>query len=202
MGGLGLRLTSTFDNILLSKVGWTLLRINKSVWKLLLFDKYVKDSSWLSILPKPIDSWFWKGLLKQRDIIASSFCFQINNGANTKAWSDPWIPTISPPIPKPSLDIIRIDPHMRVSKLVLEEPRRWNTILLETLFSQTTVNEIEKTPLAQHQFHNIIDNLKWLHHSIGKLSVKSAYVALTIQSNTTTSLHPPTIWKKLWSLKL
>lgn len=97
----------------------------------------------------------------------------------------------------PNLSPLTIqDPQLRVSNLNLEEPKRWKSLILQALFPRETVNEIEKIPLAQYQFHNTRSSLKWAHHSNGIFSVKSAYVAISIQSYREISHHPPSIWKK------
>lgn len=160
MGGLKLRLTSHFNRALLSKLEWNRLSNGTCVGKSLLTEKYVKNAYWLTILAKQTGSRSWKGLLKQIDFLVSSLCMQINNGINTKVWRGPWISTLSPLIPIPSSWLIIQDPELRVFELVLEEPRRWNTLILQTLFSQETANEIEKISPAQFQFHNIRDSLK------------------------------------------
>lgn len=76
-----------------------------------------------------------------------------------------------------------------MSELTLEEPRRWNTLLLQALFSYETVREIEKIPRAQYDFHNLRDSIKWRHHPSGILSVKLAYVALNIPTHRHDSSH-------------
>lgn len=101
--------------------------------------------SMLGTSRKLTDFWFWKGLLKQRDFIKSSYCFQINNSTTARAWLDPWIPTLQNHIPQPNPNNHTREPNLKVAELTLEESRRWNTILLHALFSNDTVNEIQKT---------------------------------------------------------
>lgn len=66
--------------------------------------------------------------------------------------------------------------------------------MLHSLFSQNSVNEIGKIPLAQYQFHNARDSFKWIHHSSENFFVKSTYVAIALQSNPNNSSP---IWKKI-----
>lgn len=94
------------------------------------------------------------------------------------------------------------DLHLRVSELTLEEPRRWNTILIQALFSQESVVEIQKIHLTQYHFHNQSDFPRRIHHSSGKFFVKSADAAIILQSNEQNESHPTIDWKKLWSLKM
>lgn len=136
-----------------------------SLWKKVLSNKYQTNSSLLEAQVKPNQSKVWKGLIKQREFLASSLCYQINNGATTFVWKDPWIPSMSPPLPIPSSSEILKDSTLRVSELMLEEPRRWNIMLLQALFSEETAKEIEKIPLALYNFQNLRDEVKWIHHS-------------------------------------
>lgn len=165
------------------------------------FCKIPQDSLWLAVSPKQTDSKFWKCFLKQKEFIASSLCIQINNGYNTKVWAYPWIPSLSPPIPSPLSPLLPQDSPLRLFELTLEEPGRWNLLLLQALFSQETVNEIEKIHLAQYQFHNTRDTFKWTHHSNWTFLV-SAYATISIQSNVANSPYLASLWKKLWSFKI
>lgn len=171
IGGLGLRLTSSFNKTLLCKLSWQMMNGSISIWKSTLENKYLKNSSFLNIIPKVSDSWLWKGILKWRDLRCNA-CYQINNGTKTRVWNDPWIPTQIPFIPIPQSDTIPKDPSLVVSALTLEEPRRWNILLLQDLFHQDTVNEIKKIPLAQCNFHRRKDRLIWWIMPLGNSLLK------------------------------
>lgn len=147
MGGLGLRLTSNFNKALLSKLGWSLLKIDLGLWKNVLSLKYLKSESWLDVRIKQSDSKFWKGLAKQKEFLATSYCHQINIGKTTYVCKNPRIPSLPYRLPIHSSNDIFKDPALRVSELILEEPRRWNTSLLQALFSYPMVREISKIPL-------------------------------------------------------
>lgn len=86
------------------------------------------------------------------------------------------------------------DQSLKVSELMMENPRSWNIILIQALFHQDSVNEILKIPLAQHNYHRLEDRIIWTHHSSGKFSVRSAYAAITSNQENTgeNSIHSNT----------
>ncbi|KAF5469211.1 hypothetical protein F2P56_013300, partial [Juglans regia] len=199
LGGLGIRLTSQFNKALMGKLVWHLISNDSSIWKTAILNKYMSTSDWVNVKAKYSDSRFWKCIVKLNDFILSSVSIQINNGTATRVWSDPWLPSLHPPIPSPQIPGTYHYPDLRVAELTLENPRRWNMLLLNTLFSSKTIAAIQRIRLSQYQFHNIHDQPKWKHHSSGKYSVKSAYAAFILHTNTT---EPDIIWKKLWAVKL
>lgn len=102
-------------------------------------------------------------------------------------------------IPEPNSDNPIIDLSLKVVDLTLEEPRRWNSLLLHTLFSPHSVQEILKIPLLRHNFSQVQDKIKWTHHYSGNYSVKSSYATLV---NTSETFVSDISWKKLWKLKI
>lgn len=48
---------------------------------------------------------------------------------------------------------------LTVFELTMEEPRRWNTFLLDALFHEDFVKEIKKISLAQTNFYTMEDKL-------------------------------------------
>lgn len=148
-----------FNKALLSKFAWSILNNTSNMWKNLLTKKYLIRINFLEATKKPTDSLFWKSLLQIKDFVKTGCCFRFNNGSSINVWSDPWIPTLSNFIPKPKLDNVWRDQDMTASEFTLEEPRKWNTILLQALFTEETVQETQKIPLSGTNFHLFNDNL-------------------------------------------
>ncbi|KAF5448516.1 hypothetical protein F2P56_029042 [Juglans regia] len=184
LGGLGIRTMSSFNSALVLKNVWSLLNGPNSLWKEVISKKYLGSKTFFEAAPKVSDSRFWKSLLKQREFLRSSACYQINNGSSTKVWTGPWIPTIHNFIPDPNPEN-NLDPNlnMTVSELILEEPRRWNVLLFNTLFSDHSSREIQKISLANHNFQTVQDKINWIYHSFEKFLVKLAYAALVKDNN-------------------
>lgn len=173
-----------------------------SLWKNFLISKYLKNSSFFEVSGKPTDSWFWKGLIKQRDFVKESFCFQINNGTSTRVWVDPWVPGLHSLKTLPNPNNPNIEPNMKVAELTLEEPRRWNTIFLQALFTLQSVDAIQKILLSSYNYSSIGDKINWIHHSFSISSVTSAYAVINNTQVPTPMQHTDNSWKKLWKLKI
>lgn len=141
------RLTSDFNKALISKIGWQLINSSSAIWKDILAGKYLKNNSIFDANQKPNNSWIWKGTIKQLDFLKGSVYFQVNNDLGTKVWSNPWVPTLPSFKSIPKNTLIHKDPSTIVLEPTLEEPRRWNIILLQALFQQDSV-EIMKIPLV------------------------------------------------------
>lgn len=109
------------------------------------------------------------------------------------------VPTLPSLVLAPNPTTNWIEPNLRVVELTLEEPRRWNTILLQTLFSLEHAQEISKIPLSNYNFSSINDKIKWKHHYSRNFSVKLTYTALLSPTANQTSDIP---WKKLWKLQI
>lgn len=122
--------------------------------------------------------------------------------------------TMAPPLDSgPTLGFLPSLPSCRFqiltiqsSNITLKSPsslsKNLGILLLDTLFSDNTYREIQKIPFANHNFHHILDKIKWLHHSSGIFSVKSAYAAIVSEINSSTPNAHSINWKGLWKLKL
>lgn len=115
---------------------------------------------------------------------------------------DPWVPSMNSLKPQPNSNNLPIDTDMKVSELALEEPRRWNSLLLQTLFKPESVITIMKIPLSTLNFKTCRDKAELIHHASDNFSVKSTYAALQGPIVTTQTQHTSTTWKNLWRLKL
>lgn len=146
---------------------WFFLNVSISFWKEVISKKYLGSKNFFEVSPKFTNSSFWKSALKQMEFLKSSICYQINNGTCVRIWVDPWIPTIPSFMPIPNPDFFVPMHNLKVSELTLEEPRCWNTLLLDTLFSEITSRKIQKIPSANHNFHHTTDKIKWVHHFSG-----------------------------------
>lgn len=167
LGGMGIKNFSIFNKALISKFAWSLLNNTDTHWKKFLASKSLKTSSFEEVNYKASDSWLWKGFLKSRDFVKKSMCIQINNGTTTRVWIDPWIPNMPTLTPLLNPNNSNIDHEIKVAELTLEEPRRWNNLFLQALFTQDSINAIQKLPLSTINYSSIEDKPKWINHSSG-----------------------------------
>lgn len=161
----------------------------------------MKNTTFLYVIGRNTYPKLWKGLLKRRDFIKDSKYFQINNGTIIDVWTHPQItglPTLRP-TPNPNNPINEID--IKVAELTLEEPKRWNILLLQALFNTDFVNIILKIPLSSFNYFSIPDKVTWLHHSTGNFSVKLAYDTMIKIQISPQMQEINVTFKKLWKLK-
>lgn len=115
-------------------------------------------------ISKPSNSLFWKCLLNQKEFMRTSIYFQIKNGVNTNVWDDPWIPSIPSVKPLPNPLYSGYEQNTKVAKLTLENPKRWNTLLIDILFMEHISKEIQKILLTAYSFHYSPNKIRWLHN--------------------------------------
>ena len=78
-GGLGILVLDIKNKCLLSK--WLYKMLNEEgVWKEILVNKYLGSKTLSQIQAKPIDSPFWKGIMKVKDEFFQRGRFEIGNG--------------------------------------------------------------------------------------------------------------------------
>ncbi|GLT60898.1 hypothetical protein SLA2020_336390 [Shorea laevis] len=78
LGGLGLRQMEFLNKALLAKLGWSILNNLDSLWVRSLSAKYLRSVDFLSVSIKPSDSWIWKSIFKNKEIIQSNACWVIS----------------------------------------------------------------------------------------------------------------------------
>ena len=94
VGGLGFRDLSMFNDSLLAKQTWRLLKNLES-----LFSKVFKDlnCSILEAKDSRSASYAWWSMLKGRDIIKRGARWRIRNGKLVRIWQSRWLPRKQPP---------------------------------------------------------------------------------------------------------
>ena len=89
-GGLGISVLEVQNKCLLSK--WLHKILNEEgVWKELLVNKYLGDKKLSQVQVKPMDSPFWKGIMKVKDDFFKRGSFSVGNGEQIQFWEDSWL---------------------------------------------------------------------------------------------------------------
>jgi hypothetical protein len=197
-GGLGLRQMEFLNKALLAKLGWSILNNADSLWIQSLMAKYLRYTDLLSVSIKPSDSWLWKGILKNRDIITRNACWVASSVSALNVWTSPWIPSLPgfKPSPNPNLTSL---PHFSISDLILPGNRSWNIDLLSDLFTPLSVQAIKNIYLSPSP---IPDRLVWTSSSSRLFSVKAAHESFSSLLAPSSTLLNPLDWTSLWSLKI
>ncbi|KAG2712835.1 hypothetical protein I3760_04G144500, partial [Carya illinoinensis] len=173
VGGLGIRLVEKMNQALLAKTSWELGGTSNSLWHSILSSKYLQNSTFWSVSPKPSDSVMWKDILKTKDLLNKGRYFQIFNGQSVNIWIDPWIPSLKNFKPTPIQGMNSIHPSFKVSDIIINNLRSWDIQKMQNLFNQTSLAEVLKillSPRVQDE-----DKVVWSLYHNDKYLVKTAY---------------------------
>lgn len=191
---MGFRDIECFNQALLAKLAWRLIKEPQSLLGQILFGKYCISAPFLDCHCPSSASHGWRGIIWGRDLLQRGLGWSVGNGAQIEVWSDPWI-SLSEPItpigPPPSLESKRL----MVSDLILPDSNEWN---LEVIRHHLPLYEDSILQLIPSSF-NKQDELVWLPETSGEYSVKSGYaIARKSQQN---MMDPTFPWRKcIWNL--
>lgn len=175
-GGLGFREIEVFNDALLAKHTWRLIKDPTSLLGRILLNKYYHDSDILSCSAPNSASHGWRGILGGREIIKKGMGWLVGNGKSIKVWCDNWLATDAQvcPIGPPS----EADQSLLVSDLMFPDSSEWN------------IEEIRrKLPAYEEHIRKIVpgdnhleDELIWLKEKSGNYSTKSGYALAKIHT--------------------
>lgn len=86
-GGLGFREISQFNDALLAKLAWRLLKEPTSLLVKILHGKYCMHSPFLEVHPPASASHGWRGILIGRDLLCKGLGWAIGSGKEVGIWS-------------------------------------------------------------------------------------------------------------------
>ncbi|XP_062014305.1 uncharacterized protein LOC133730800 [Rosa rugosa] len=202
-GGLGFRNMELFNQALLAKQGWRILRCPDSLLARTLRAKYFPNSDFLHACVHPGDSYTWRSLMKGKDLLVKGVRYQVGSGEAINVWSDPWIPR--PYTFKPFSAVMEGLEDMRVADLIDPETRDWMVDWLEELFFPEEVELITKIPLS---LRNPADRLIWHYDKHGLYNVKSGYhvarcmSTMSSQGSSSHASGDSSLWKTIWAAKV
>ena len=90
-GGLGFRDIETFNDALLTKHTWRLLKDPSSLLGQTLLNKYCREGNLLDCYAPNSASHGWRGILAGRDIIKKGMGWVVGNGDCISVWRDNWL---------------------------------------------------------------------------------------------------------------
>ncbi|KAL5550972.1 hypothetical protein UlMin_001148 [Ulmus minor] len=196
-GGMGFRDLFLFNQSLVAKQAWRILKYPQSLMSRVLKGKYFPNGNFLSAPCKQTASFIWKSIVWGRELLNKGLIWKIGNGLSVKAFSDPWIarPMSFKPVTKnPRMD----DPT--VAEFL--NPLGWNTQLLEENFWPIDIAEITNITVPRNRE---ADKLWWFFEKKGSYTVKSGYKLACDLNNPifdSTSAGGSNWWTTLWTLKL
>ncbi|XP_026399921.1 uncharacterized protein LOC113295809 [Papaver somniferum] len=196
LGGLAFRDLEKLNLALHTKLAWRICNDSDHLMVKILSSKYFKNKE---ILHQNIEakncSFTWNEITKGLKIVQQNYFMEINNGEDTKIWSDRWIPGMHHP-PLPQNDTFRF--YGEVAEFMIPNTNQWNINLLNHLFDANTSMKIQTFFIDKSKK----DVMIWMPTKDGKFSVKSAYKLLT-NSDREVQVNGVSInklvWRRLWS---
>ncbi|XP_021761435.1 uncharacterized protein LOC110726292 [Chenopodium quinoa] len=89
-GGLGLRRTMPLNNAFIAKLGWKIISEPNSLLVKIIRDKYLCNKSFFECIPNVKDSYIWRKILAQWEILRKGIRWKIGNVMDIHFWIDNW----------------------------------------------------------------------------------------------------------------
>lgn len=94
-GGLGFKEIETFNDALLAKITWRLLKHPDSLLGQTLLNKYCMDADILNCTIAKSSYHGWRGIMAGREVLRQGLGWIVGNGDSIKVWDDDWLSTSS-----------------------------------------------------------------------------------------------------------
>ncbi|KAL1214129.1 putative mitochondrial protein [Cardamine amara subsp. amara] len=168
-GGLGFRDIKGFNQALLAKQAWRLLKDLKCLLGRLLQSRYFEVGEFLEAELGDIPSYAWRSIIHGRELLKKGLRKNIGNGSSIWVWTDQWINDggwRAPYNRQRSMNLM-----LKVKDLIDLPNMCWNRAYLDELFVPEDVTLI----LQERILPRKDDFWCWKHNRSGAYSVKSGY---------------------------
>jgi hypothetical protein len=199
-GGQGFRNMHSFNEALLAKQVWRLIKFPNSLLSKCLKAKYFPHCEVLKASRSHNPSYVWHSIFHAKWVIQKGGCWKIGNGSKVNIWNDNWI------LQQNGFKILTHNSNQeninQVKDLIGQETRSWQQSIMATLFYPNDSENINQIPLIQEDLE---DSFMWMFTADGNYSVKSGYNFINEgHHNQLPGLSNITgnqkIWKTIWSL--
>ncbi|KAL5790620.1 hypothetical protein ACOSQ2_005508 [Xanthoceras sorbifolium] len=167
-GGMGFRAMEAFNQAMLAKQGWRILRDPNSLIAKVLKVRYFPNAFFLYCELGARPSYLWRSLLWGREVLKMGIRLWIENEKRVAVYDDNWLSKdFSFKVLSPKM----LPDGVYVSAL-LAGLERWHEGLVRRHFWQEEADLILTIPLSVFPLQ---DSLLWHYDKMGEFSVKSAY---------------------------
>lgn len=197
-GGMGFRVISDFNQALLAKQGWRLLKYPNALMTRIIKAKYYPRCSLMEAKMGHNSSMVWQSIIWGRDVLKMGLRWRVGSGNTIRAFRDPWLPR--PVSFQPITRCSESNIDLKVADLICAG--HWDMDMLKQHFLVIDHETILSIPLG----NTISDDvLVWHYDKKGCYSVKSGYKLLTDAKIVSSSSSVDKIsawWSFLWALKI
>lgn len=169
VGGLGFRDIEHFNDALLAKLTWRLLKHPGSLLGQTLLGKYCKSTSLFDCPTTGAMSHGWRGILAGREVLKLGVGWAIGDGKDVNIWNENWLSTseLQRPVGPPSLEA----QELTVKDLLSPGSANWNLGAIRAHLPQYE----EAIRLIHPSAYNMEDALVWVPGKTGCYTTKSGY---------------------------
>ncbi|CAA7033558.1 unnamed protein product [Microthlaspi erraticum] len=169
-GGLGFRDLPRFNDALLAKQAWRLLKHPDTPFARLMKARYYKDTSILEAKHRINESYGWSSIVTGLTLLKKRMKHIVGDGESTNVFEDLWLPVHSP------RRVTRNEGQedFLVKELIIDSgcSRKWNLPVLEAILNAEDRNLVQKLYLPQRKKQ---DRQVWCYDKSGDYTVKSGY---------------------------
>lgn len=197
-GGLGFKDITSFNDALLAKLGWRILRNPSCLLARCLLGKYCKTEPFLKCTAPSSTSHGWRSVLIGRDLLVKQLGWVIGTGEAINVWNDPWLShseQLRPYGPAPEALL-----SLKVADLIDPVSSEWNIQQIEAVLPIHKEQILRLRP----SILKAPDDLVWLKNTTGEYSTRSGYLTLmeeefrTMPTNQTATFD----WlSNVWNIK-
>ena len=169
-GGMGFRDIATFNDSLLAKQAWRLLKNPESLFYKVFKAHFFPNCTIMETKHTSSGSHAWNSILHGRDVLLRGCHWRIGNGKAVSIWKHHWLPRKHPPqVLSPMVDTLA---DAKVATLIEETSRQWNHKMIDGIFTLMEVELIKAIPLSRCEAE---DSLFWPFTNNGIYTFKSRY---------------------------
>ena len=200
-GGMGFKDLANFNDTLLAKQAWQLLHQKNSLFYRVFKLRFFPNCSILEASHLSSGSYAWHSILKGRDLLLKGAQWRVGYGDAISVWNNAWLPSKSHP--RIESQVVPGFEEMKVSALIGPITKKWDSYLLNGLFTPQEAKLILSIPLCQ----NVVeDTVVWPFTPSGNYTVKLSTRFLTADQTTTQREEPEQasneVWKSIWILNV
>ncbi|XP_042944818.1 uncharacterized protein LOC122278700 [Carya illinoinensis] len=137
-GGLGFREFDSFNNALLAKQCWRVLKFPQSMASVVLKEKYFRYVDMLKANIGQRRSLIWRSLWGSLNLLRKGLLWRVGNGHNIRIWGDKWVPRLFSYSIQSPVKGLHADAKMR--ELMVEEGGEWNEEVVRNTLNEENAN--------------------------------------------------------------